>query len=83
MVQLQDEINFKRIDDTSFCHVSGIPLYPEPQRIYFTEPWVNLYHHPETGSNVATVELRQDLFENGYYTFVVNAKDASGISPVI
>lgn len=78
MIQLLDENNSLRLDDTSsFIMHLEYPSDIEGHRIYFSQPWVTFVSSPASGQNVATVELRPDLFENGIYTLQVNAKDAS------
>lgn len=78
MIQLMDENNSLRLDDTSsFIMHLEYPSDIDGQRIYFSQPWVTFVPSPASGPNVASVELRPDLFENGIYTLQVNARDAS------
>ena len=43
-----------------------------------TEDWVQFTHSGASGQNIATVELRPELLEDGIYTLQIRAKDASG-----
>ncbi|MDZ4748608.1 MAG: C25 family cysteine peptidase [Saprospiraceae bacterium] len=79
MVQLTDENTNLRLDDTSlFILHLEYPSDIEPQRIYFTEPWVRFIPSPASGANMAAAELTPLLTEDGIYTFRVQANDASG-----
>jgi hypothetical protein len=78
-VQLHDENEFVRLEDTSlFVLFLEYPSDIEPQRIYFTTPWLTFMPAPPTGGNIAVIELGPDLFEDGIYTFQVQAKDGGG-----
>ena len=81
LARLHDENDYLRLDDTSsFALYLEFPSDNEPQRIYFTDSRIKFIPAPLSGKNVATVELRPDLNENGKYTLRVIAKDGSGNS---
>ncbi|MEP6795675.1 MAG: C25 family cysteine peptidase [Saprospiraceae bacterium] len=78
-VQLHDENQFLRLDDTSsFAMFLSFPSDVQPRRITFSEDWVQFNQASGSGQNTASVELRPDLLEDGIYTLQIKAKDASG-----
>ncbi len=78
-IQLHDENQFLRLDDTSsFAMFLQYPSDHEPRHISFNEDWVQFNQAPGAGQNIATVELTPVLTEDGIYTLEVRAKDASG-----
>ncbi|HZV70014.1 MAG TPA: C25 family cysteine peptidase [Saprospiraceae bacterium] len=78
-IQLHDENQFLRLDDTSsFAMFLSYPSDSDPRYISFSEDWVHFDQAPGSGQNKATVELTPDLTEDGIYTLQVKAKDASG-----
>ena len=77
--QLNDENENLRLDDTSsFELYLEYPSDFDPQPVYFTDPRIHFIPSPASGKNVATVEFRPELLEDGIYTLQVNARDASG-----
>lgn len=79
MIQLKDENQYLRLDDTSsFIIYLEYPSSFESRRLYFTDADVHFVTSPSTGPNVALVEFTPELLENGIYRLHANAKDASG-----
>ncbi|MEO6133404.1 MAG: hypothetical protein ABIQ02_16300, partial [Saprospiraceae bacterium] len=79
IVQLHDENEFLRMDDTSsFTMFLSYPSDVQPRSISFSEDWVQFIQASGSGQNTASVELRPDLYEDGIYTLQIKAKDASG-----
>ncbi len=78
-VRLSDENNQLRLTDTTlFTLYLEYPSDLNPRRVYFSYPWVGFIPSGTDGPNVAEVRLSPDLYEDGTYRFIVNAKDASG-----
>jgi hypothetical protein len=78
-IQLHDENQFLRLDDTSsFSMFLTYPSDVQPRHISFSEDWVQFIQASPGGQNTASVELRPDLTEDGIYTLQIKAKDASG-----
>jgi hypothetical protein len=79
VIQLHDENQFLRLDDTStFELYLKYPSEFELRRIAFTEDWVHFMEASVSGENKASVELSPELPEDGVYELHVKAKDASG-----
>ncbi|MEO5906749.1 MAG: FlgD immunoglobulin-like domain containing protein [Saprospiraceae bacterium] len=79
VIELHDENEYLRLDDTtSFAMFLEFPSDVQPRRISFTEDWVQFNEASSTGQNIATVELRPELLEDGLYTLEVKALDANG-----
>jgi hypothetical protein len=78
-IALTDENDRKRLTDTSaFELYLQYPSDFEPRRVWFSQPWVSFIPASDPGPNTAQALLRPDLFEAGFYTLIVNARDASG-----
>ncbi len=78
-VQLHDENQFLRLDDTSsFAMFLKYPSESTPRQISFSEDWVQFIQATGSGKNMASVELRPHLVEDGIYELQVQALDASG-----
>lgn len=78
-IQLHDENEYLRLDDTSsFALFLEFPSDFEPRQIYFADETVNFISSPGSGKNIATVELRPELYEDGIYSLQIRARDASG-----
>ena len=79
VISLHDENQYLRLDDTSsFAIFIKFPSEFEPRQISFNESWVQFNQASGTGQNIATVELRPELLEDGQYNLQVKARDASG-----
>lgn len=79
LATLTDDNGLKRLTDTSTFEIYlQFPSDFEPRRIWFSEPILDFIPATATGPNVARALLRPDLLEEGYYTLLVNARDASG-----
>lgn len=79
VIQLHDENEFLRLEDTSsFAIFLEYPSDFEPQQISLAEDWVQFNQASASGQNIASIELRPELLEDGVYTLQVKAKDASG-----
>jgi hypothetical protein len=78
-IQLHDENENLRLQDTSsFVMFLEYPSDFDPRPVYFSMDWVHFLPSPESGNNIAIAQLTPQLLEDGIYTLVVNAKDASG-----
>nr|MDQ3016436.1 C25 family cysteine peptidase [Bacteroidota bacterium] len=78
-IQLHDENQYLRLDDTSsFALFLKYPSESQPRPVSFSEGWVQFIQATGSGKNVASVELRPELSEDGIYELQVEALDASG-----
>lgn len=79
LITLLDENERRRLSDTSLFEISlEYPSDFEPQRVYFSSSELSFNPASATGLNRAQVLLNPLLTEDGFYTLVVKAKDASG-----
>lgn len=78
-ITLADE-NLRRplTDTAAFDLQLQFPSAFAPEPVWFSAPWVEFIPAPDTGMNIARVILQPALLEDGYYTLIVNARDASG-----
>ncbi len=79
LLSLHDESPYLRMEDTSLFEMYlQFPSEYELKRIPFTSDWVTFTGASPSGENVARVEMRPDLTEDGVYQLEVQAKDAAG-----
>lgn len=79
MISLVDDYEFLRLSDTTVFDIYlQYPSATSPKRISFGESWMHFQPAPESGKNVAIVEMTPYLHEEGLYYMRVSARDASG-----
>ncbi|HUR31641.1 MAG TPA: FlgD immunoglobulin-like domain containing protein, partial [Saprospiraceae bacterium] len=79
VIQLHDENEFLRLDDTSsFSLFLRWPSDFTPRHIPFSSDWVHFNPAGSDGQNLASVELRPELLEDGPYILQIRAEDATG-----